>query len=108
MQAAQKAGAVVSFDMNYRAKLWSVWGGQERAVDTMSRIVEHVDVLVGNEEDLQKGLGIAGPEIVGDSKLDPRAFLGMIERVVGRYPRIRWSPPPCAKSIRPAGTPGAR
>jgi 2-dehydro-3-deoxygluconokinase len=89
MQAAKRAGAVVSFDMNYRAKLWNIWGGQERAVDTMTRIVENVDVLVGNEEDLQKGLGITGPEIAGDSKLDPRAFLGMIERVVRRHPRIR-------------------
>jgi 2-dehydro-3-deoxygluconokinase len=89
VQAAHRAGAVVSFDMNYRDKLWGVWGGQERAVETMSRIVEHVDVLVGNEEDLQKGLGIAGPEIKADSKLDPRTFLAMIEGVVGRYPRIK-------------------
>ena len=89
MQAARRGGAVVSFDMNYREKLWNVWGGQERAVDTMSRIVENVDVLVGNEEDLQKGLGITGPEIAGGSKLDPRAFLAMIESVVRRYPRVR-------------------
>ncbi|MGA3023716.1 MAG: sugar kinase [Bryobacteraceae bacterium] len=89
MQAARRAGAVVSFDMNYREKLWNVWGGQQRAVDTMTRIVENVDVLVGNEEDLQKGLGIPGPEVAGDSKLDPRAFLAMIEGVVGRHPRIR-------------------
>src|SRR5512143_1417943 len=27
MQAARAAGAVVSFDLNYRAKLWNVWGG---------------------------------------------------------------------------------
>ena len=32
-----------------------------RAPYVLGRIVEHVDVLVGNEEDLQKGLGIAGP-----------------------------------------------
>lgn len=89
MQAARRAGAVVSFDMNYREKLWNLWGGPERAAETMTRIVENVDVLVGNEEDLQKGLGIAGPEIVGDSKLDPRAFLGMIENVVKQHPRIR-------------------
>ena len=48
-----------------------------------------VDVLVGNEEDLQKGLGIEGPEIAGSSKLDPTAFLGMIDRVVAAYPRIK-------------------
>jgi 2-dehydro-3-deoxygluconokinase len=51
MQAARAAGAVVSFDLNYRAKLWSIWGGQEKAVSTLSRIMEHADVLVGNEED---------------------------------------------------------
>src|SRR5450755_25708 len=51
MQAARRAGAVVSFDMNYREKLWNVWGGAARAADTMTRIVENVDILVGNEED---------------------------------------------------------
>jgi 2-dehydro-3-deoxygluconokinase len=51
--------------------------------------VEHVDVLVGNEEDLQKGLGIPGPEVASTSKLDPTTFFGMIDRVVARYPRIK-------------------
>src|SRR5689334_20345578 len=63
MQAAKSAGAVVSFDLNYREKLWNVWGGRDRAVDVMRRIVANVDVLVGNEEDLQNALGIPGPEI---------------------------------------------
>jgi 2-dehydro-3-deoxygluconokinase len=55
----------------------------------LGRIVENVDVLVGNEEDLQKGLGIPGPEVASQSKLDPTAFFGMIDRAVERYPRIR-------------------
>ena len=63
MQAAKAAGAVTSFDLNYRAKLWNIWGGQERAQSVLRRIVENVDVLVGNEEDLQLGLGIPGPEV---------------------------------------------
>ncbi len=58
MQAAKAAGAVVSFDLNFREKLWNVWGGGDRAVAVLRRIVQNVDVLVGNEEDLQKGLGI--------------------------------------------------
>src|SRR5436190_20279933 len=58
MQAAKAAGAVTSFDLNFRQKLWNIWGGGERAVEVIGRIVEHVDVLIGNEEDLQKGLGI--------------------------------------------------
>lgn len=89
MQAARAAGAVVSFDLNYRAKLWNIWGGPERAQSILSRIVENVDVLVGNEEDMQMGLGIPGPEIVAKSKLDSSAFVGMIEKVVRKYPQIK-------------------
>ena len=60
MQAAKAAGAVVSFDLNFREKLWSVWGGADRAVNVLRRIVQNVDVLVGNEEELQKALGVGG------------------------------------------------
>ncbi|HTM49294.1 MAG TPA: PfkB family carbohydrate kinase [Bryobacteraceae bacterium] len=89
MKAAKAAGAVVSFDLNFRQKLWSISGGESRAVSVIGRIVENVDVLVGNEEDLQKGLGIAGPEVAARSKLDPSAFFGMIDNVVKRHPQIK-------------------
>ncbi|MBL8234656.1 MAG: sugar kinase [Bryobacterales bacterium] len=89
MKAAKAAGAVTSFDLNYREKLWSFSGGAKKAVDTIARIVEHVDVLVGNEEDLQKGLGIPGPEVAAKSKLDPSVFFGMIDGVVKKYPHIK-------------------
>jgi 2-dehydro-3-deoxygluconokinase len=89
MQAARAGGAVISFDLNYRAKLWNIWGGPERAQSVIQRIVENVDVLVGNEEDLQMGLGIPGPEVATRSKLDPSVFFGMIEKVVKKYPRVK-------------------
>ncbi|MCX6034956.1 MAG: sugar kinase [Chloroflexi bacterium] len=89
MKAAKVSGAVTSFDLNYRAKLWNIWGGQERAQSVIHRIVENVDVLVGNEEDLQLGLGIPGPETGSRSKLDPSAFFGMIDNVVGKFPQIK-------------------
>jgi len=89
MQAASAAGAVTSFDVNYREKLWSAAGGAAQAEATLSRIVEHVDVLVGNEEDLQKGLGLAGPDVKATSTLDPAAFVGMIDTVVKRFPRVK-------------------
>src|SRR6266446_4227126 len=79
MQAAKAAGALVSFDLNFREKLWKISGGQDRAVSVIGRIVDNVDVLVGNEEDLQRGLGIAGPEVAAKSKLDPSAFFSMID-----------------------------
>jgi 2-dehydro-3-deoxygluconokinase len=89
MQAARAAGAVTSFDLNYREKIWRASGDVSRATAVLSRIVEHVDVLVGNEEDLQKGLGLAGPEVASASKLDPDAFFATIDQVVARYPNIK-------------------
>jgi 2-dehydro-3-deoxygluconokinase len=89
MQAAKAAGAIVSFDLNFREKLWKVFGGGDRAVSIIDRIVKNVDVLVGNEEDLQKGLGIPGPEVAAKSKLDSSAFFGMIDRVVQKHPQVK-------------------
>jgi 2-dehydro-3-deoxygluconokinase len=89
MQAAKAAGAVTSFDLNYREKLWNITGGAKRAVEVIDRIVKNVDVLVGNEEDLQKGLGMPGPEVAAKSKLDPSAFIGMIGQVVKKHPNVK-------------------
>ena len=88
-KAAKAAGAVVSFDLNYRAKLWNIWGGQDQAVAILRRIVENVDVLVGNEEELQNALGIAGPEIGRASGLDSSTFAAMIEGVRASYPQVK-------------------
>jgi 2-dehydro-3-deoxygluconokinase len=89
MKAAKKAGAIVSFDLNFREKLWNIWGGQQKAVDVIGRIVANADVLVGNEEDLQKGLGIRGPEVAAKSKLDPNTFFSMIDKVVTKHPHVK-------------------
>ena len=89
MKAAKAAGAVTSFDLNYREKLWKISGGGDRAVETLGRIVENVDVLVGNEEDLQKGLGVAGPAVEATSKLDTIAFVGMMDNVVAKHPNVK-------------------
>jgi 2-dehydro-3-deoxygluconokinase len=89
MQAAKKAGAVTSFDLNYREKLWGIWGGSDKAREILGQIVSYADVLVGNEEDLQKGLGIQGPEVKAASALDPAVFLGMIDDVRAKFPSVK-------------------
>ena len=98
MKAAKKAGAVVSFDLNYRAKLWAAAAAEqgkspsqaeEEAADKLRRIVSHVDVLVGNEEDMQKGLGLKGQDVEAKGKLDPSAFFGMMENVKKDFPNIK-------------------
>jgi 2-dehydro-3-deoxygluconokinase len=89
MKAARAAGAITSLDLNYREKLWKILGGGSRAVEMLGRIVEHVDVLVGNEEDLQKGLGVEGPQVEAKSKLDTSAFAGMMGNVVKKFPTVK-------------------
>jgi 2-dehydro-3-deoxygluconokinase len=89
MQAAKAAGAITSFDLNYRAKLWNIVGGNERAVAVLDLIIKNVDVLVGNEEDLQLGLGIPGPEVAAASKLDASAFVSMMANVTKKHPQIK-------------------
>jgi 2-dehydro-3-deoxygluconokinase len=89
MKEAKAAGAVTSFDLNFREKLWRISGGIDHAVETIGTIVENVDVLVGNEEDLQKGLGIPGPDVHAKSKLDPAVFFGMIEQVTKKHPQAK-------------------
>lgn len=91
MKAAKAAGAITSFDLNYRAKLWATVGGDAKGVETLRKIVEHVDVIVGNEEDLQKGLGVKGPEVdkKSQSKLDPKTFFGMIGNIVEKFPNVK-------------------
>jgi 2-dehydro-3-deoxygluconokinase len=89
MQAAKAHGAVTSFDLNYRAKLWATIGGAAKGQEMIRKIVANVDMLVGNEEDLQKGLGIEGQDVEHKSELDPEAFFKMIERAVEKFPNVK-------------------
>ena len=89
MQEAKAAGAITSFDLNFREKLWKISGGAGKAVETIASIVKNVDVLIGNEEDLQKGLGIPGPDVHSKSKLDPAVFFGMMDNVLKKHPHVK-------------------
>lgn len=89
MRSAKEHGAVTSFDLNYRAKLWATIGGAAKGQEMIRKIVQHVDMLVGNEEDLQKGLGIEGQDVEHTSDLDPEAFFKMIERAVEKFPNVK-------------------
>lgn len=90
MQAAKAAGAVTSFDLNYRAKLWASVGGAARGQEVIKSIASQLDIIVGNEVDLQQGLGIKGPDVdPHKSKLNPDAFLKLIDHVVEQHPNIK-------------------
>ncbi len=91
LRAARSAGTVCSFDLNYRAKLWSTLGGAAKGQEVFRRIAQHVDVLLGNEEDLQLALGIKAPAAAAParSKLDADMFFDMIDQVVEQFPNVK-------------------
>src|ERR1700684_327140 len=89
MVAARRAGAVVSYDLNYRASLWKSIGGKSKAQETNRRLAPLVDVMLGNEEDFTAALGF---EVKGldehHSRLDPNNFKRMIEQMVRDFPNL--------------------
>ena len=89
MEAAKRAGAIISYDLNYRASLWKSIGGKTRAQEINRRLAPLVDVMLGNEEDFTAALGF---EVAGldeqHSKLDPSSFQQMITKVVKEFPSM--------------------
>jgi 2-dehydro-3-deoxygluconokinase len=89
-EAAQRHGTVVSYDLNYRPSLWQAIGGQARAQEVNRRLVEHVDVLLGNEEDFTACLGFQVPGTGPDyDSLSAAHFKQMISEVTAELPRLR-------------------
>lgn len=90
MEAARRHGTVVSYDLNYRPSLWKSIGGPSRAAEVNRRLVEHVDVLLGNEEDFSAALGF---EIDGVDEnllqLDLDAYARLLEQVMAEYPQLK-------------------
>ena len=89
MEAAKRAGTIISYDLNYRPSLWKSIGGKSKAQATNRRLAPLVDVMVGNEEDFTAALGF---DVKGldehHSKLDSDNFKQMIEKVLQDFPHL--------------------
>ena len=89
MEAAKRAGAVISYDLNYRASLWKSIGGKAKAQEVNRRLAPLVDVMLGNEEDFTAALGFSVSGLdEHHSKLEAAGFKQMIEEVVKEYPAM--------------------
>src|SRR5690242_6324696 len=89
MEAAKRAGTIVSYDLNYRGSLWKSIGGKSKAQEVNRRLAPFVDVMLGNEEDFTAALGfvVSGVD-EHHSKLEAAGFKKMIESVVKEYPSM--------------------
>lgn len=87
--AAHRHGTIVSYDLNYRPSLWQGFGGSTRAQEVNRRLADHVDVMIGNEEDFAASLGFEIPDTVADlSELNADNFKRMILDVTKVYPNF--------------------
>lgn len=84
-KAASTCGIRTSYDLNFRSKLWSA----EQAQKVNAQVLPHVKVLIGNEEDFEKCLGLkaAGTDH-SYSALDPESYKGVVREAVRRYPNL--------------------
>ncbi|MES2753928.1 MAG: sugar kinase [Pseudomonadota bacterium] len=55
VRAASERGIAVSFDGNWRGKLWERWDANPRAI--LTGLVEHADLMFGNHRDIALLLG---------------------------------------------------
>lgn len=82
---AKKAGVTVSCDLNFRKKLWK-YGTQPR--DIMDEIAGSSTIVIGNEEDYQRSLGIEAEVDVDGGTLDTGVYEELTGRVLDRYPNL--------------------
>jgi 2-dehydro-3-deoxygluconokinase len=86
VKAAHDAGTIVSYDLNFRSKLWK----SEEAIATTKPLIPHIDALIGNEEDFEKVLGYHAEGVdVEKNEMDTAAFKAMVTRVVNDFPNVK-------------------
>jgi len=89
MEAAKRAGAIISYDLNYRPSLWKSIGGKSKAQEINRRLAPFVDVMLGNEEDFSAALGFEVRDLdEHHSQLDTNNFKRMIENVEHDFPQL--------------------
>ena len=85
VRKAKEKGVTVSCDLNFRKKLWK-YGREPR--DIMDEIAGSSTIVLGNEEDYQRSLGIEAEVDVDGGTLDTGAYEELTGRVLDRYPNL--------------------
>jgi 2-dehydro-3-deoxygluconokinase len=90
VEAAQKHGTIVSYDLNYRPSLWKSIGGQEKCREVNRRIAKNVDVMIGNEEDFTACLGFEVEGVDENIKgINVANFKNMIANAIKEFPNFK-------------------
>jgi 2-dehydro-3-deoxygluconokinase len=86
LKLAKETGTIVSYDLNFRSKLWS----SAEAIAVTKPLVNHIDCLIGNEEDFQAVLGYTIEGVDHNlSALPIESYKAMVRRVAADYPNLK-------------------
>ena len=86
VKEAKKRGITVSIDLNYRKNLWK-YGVDAKEV--MSVMTQYADIIIANEEDCQKSLGLECKSNVEGGKLDNEDYRNLSNSLLERYPNVK-------------------
>ena len=85
VKEAKARGIKVSCDLNYRKNLWK-YG--KKAQEVMTELTKYADVLIANEEDVQKSLGITIDVDVESGNIDSDKYHQLSDKVLEIYPNV--------------------
>ena len=86
VKEAKKRNITVSCDLNYRKNLWK-YG--RNAQEVMSEMANYCDILIANEEDVQKSLGITIDVDVESGEIDNSKYEILGNKVLEKYPNAK-------------------
>jgi 2-dehydro-3-deoxygluconokinase len=86
VKKAREKGITVSCDLNFRKRLWK---HGKSAPDVMGELVKYADIVMGNEEDCQKSLGVKVDVDVESGRLQTEKYRELTDRVLSLYPNIK-------------------
>ena len=86
VKKAKEKGITVSCDLNYRGKLWK-YG--KSAPEVMGELIKYADIVIGNEEDCQKSLGVEVNIDVESGELQAEKYKEITDKILSLYPNIK-------------------
>ncbi|QDU81928.1 2-dehydro-3-deoxygluconokinase [Polystyrenella longa] len=93
VKQAKERGITVSCDLNYRGKLWK-WEEGTSQIDlarrTMKEMMPYIDVVIANEEDADRSLGISASETdIEAGELNIAGYEEVAREVVKQFPNVK-------------------
>jgi len=87
VKKAREKDITISCDLNFRKNLWK-YG--KSAPEVMSELIKYADIVVGNEEDCQKALGVKVDNIdIESGKLQAKRYKELTDKILSLYPNIK-------------------